>query len=116
MQISKIFIFISRSFRSAKSQITFALCSRLIGTIIFISRSFRPAKSQITFALCSRLIGTIIFTFLLKTAGAQIPDPGYFSSPVKIPITLAGNFGELRPGHFHSGIDIKTQGRTGIPV
>lgn len=36
--------------------------------------------------------------------------------PVKIPIYLAGNFGEFRSGHFHSGIDIKTQGRTGIPI
>ena len=33
-----------------------------------------------------------------------------------IPISLAGNFGELRPGHFHAGLDIRTQGREGIPV
>lgn len=31
-------------------------------------------------------------------------------------MVLAGNFGELRSNHFHSGIDIKTQGKTGIPV
>ena len=29
---------------------------------------------------------------------------------------LAGNFGELRSNHFHTGIDIKTQGKTGLPV
>ena len=29
---------------------------------------------------------------------------------------LTGNFGELRSNHFHSGIDIKTEGRTGLPV
>ncbi len=29
---------------------------------------------------------------------------------------LSGNFGELRNNHFHSGIDIKTQGRTGLPI
>jgi hypothetical protein len=39
-----------------------------------------------------------------------------FSSPVKIPIFLSGSFAELRSNHFHSGIDIKTQGTTGIPV
>ncbi|WP_372771964.1 M23 family metallopeptidase [Mangrovibacterium sp.] len=40
----------------------------------------------------------------------------YFAAPVKIPMSLAGNFGELRTNHFHSGIDIKTQGKTGIPI
>jgi hypothetical protein len=29
---------------------------------------------------------------------------------------LAGNFGEIRPGHFHAGIDIKTQQVEGLPV
>lgn len=37
-------------------------------------------------------------------------------SPLDIPLYLAGNFGELRRSHFHSGIDFKTQGRTGFPV
>ena len=32
------------------------------------------------------------------------------------PVILSGNFGELRATHFHSGIDIKTGGVTGIPV
>ncbi len=40
----------------------------------------------------------------------------YFDSPLKIPIILSGTFGELRSNHFHSGIDIKTQGKEGIPV
>ena len=34
----------------------------------------------------------------------------YFRNPLGIPIFLAGNFGECRPGHFHSGLDIKTKG------
>lgn len=40
----------------------------------------------------------------------------YFDAPLKIPIVLAGTFGELRSNHFHSGIDIKTQGKEGIPI
>jgi hypothetical protein len=40
----------------------------------------------------------------------------YFMSPIKQNMTLAGNFGEIRPDHFHSGIDIRTQGREGIPI
>jgi hypothetical protein len=39
-----------------------------------------------------------------------------YSSPVKIPIFLSGSFAELRSNHFHSGIDIKTQGVTGVPI
>mgnify|MGYP002619815295 CR=1 FL=1 len=36
-----------------------------------------------------------------------------FHSPVGIPIVLAANFGELRSNHFHTGIDIKTNGQEG---
>ena len=36
--------------------------------------------------------------------------------PVDFEILLSGTFGELRSDHFHSGIDIKTQGVTGKPV
>ena len=36
-----------------------------------------------------------------------------FTPPVDIPIYLSGTFGELRSNHFHSGIDIKTQGVEG---
>lgn len=39
-----------------------------------------------------------------------------FQSPLEIPLVLAGTFGELRSNHFHSGIDIKTQQREGLPV
>ncbi|TMU57149.1 M23 family metallopeptidase [Flagellimonas algicola] len=39
-----------------------------------------------------------------------------FQSPLDIPLVLAGTFGELRSNHFHSGIDIKTQRRQGLPV
>lgn len=39
-----------------------------------------------------------------------------FLSPLNIPIALSGNFGEFRSNHFHSGVDIKTQHRTGLPV
>ena len=36
--------------------------------------------------------------------------------PVKIPLKLSGNFGELRSSGFHSGIDIKTLGKEGIEI
>jgi len=39
-----------------------------------------------------------------------------FSSPLEIPLYLAGNFGELRSNHFHAGLDIKTKGHEGLKV
>lgn len=36
--------------------------------------------------------------------------------PLDIPLVLSGNFGELRSNHFHSGLDFKTQGRTGLKI
>lgn len=43
---------------------------------------------------------------------------GYFRFPIKPGNKnfLAGSMGEIRPNHFHGGIDIKTEGRTGLPV
>lgn len=36
-----------------------------------------------------------------------------FRSPIDFPIQLSGNFGDFRTNHFHSGIDIRTQGAIG---
>ncbi len=36
--------------------------------------------------------------------------------PLNIPLVLSGNFGELRSNHFHSGLDFKTQGKTGFKI
>jgi hypothetical protein len=40
----------------------------------------------------------------------------YFRDPLDIPISLAANFGELRPNHYHMGLDIRTQKRVNLPV
>ncbi len=41
----------------------------------------------------------------------------YFQSPVAGDIRLSGSFGELRPNHFHAGIDIRhKEGRSGEPI
>ncbi len=41
---------------------------------------------------------------------------GYFRDPLDVPISLAANFGELRPNHYHMGLDIRTQHRVNLPV
>lgn len=37
-------------------------------------------------------------------------------SPLSIPLQFSGNFGEIRTGHFHTGMDIRTGGVEGVPV
>jgi len=41
---------------------------------------------------------------------------GEFQYPIDLPPSTAGSFGELRPNHFHSGLDFRTNRRTGYPV
>lgn len=40
----------------------------------------------------------------------------FFLNPLTRPLRLSGTFGELRPNHFHAGIDIKTNQEEGWPV
>ena len=52
-----------------------------------------------------------LFTF------SQNPYPqDYFVQPLEIPMQLSGNFGELRPNHFHAGFDFKTNQKEGLNV
>ncbi|HLS71619.1 MAG TPA: M23 family metallopeptidase [Chitinophagaceae bacterium] len=39
-----------------------------------------------------------------------------FRSPLNIPLFLAGNFGECRPNHFHTGLDLKTNQKENLEV
>jgi hypothetical protein len=64
----------------------------------------------------------------LKLGGAGLPLPqeqgpgkkvfpqGYFVEPTDSSLKIAGNFGELRPNHFHGGLDVKTGGREGAYI
>jgi hypothetical protein len=63
------------------------------------------------------LIRFLLISLLFCNTLNDIPkDRTIFVSPLKIPPFLSANFGELRPDHFHSGLDIKTQGVTGKDV
>lgn len=61
-----------------------------------------------------------IYLFILLFSSslfAQIDYPkDYFRSPLDIPMQLSGNFGELRPNHFHAGFDLKTLQKEGLNV
>jgi hypothetical protein len=41
---------------------------------------------------------------------------GYFANPLHIPMSLSANFGELRPNHWHMGLDIRTDKKENYPV
>jgi murein DD-endopeptidase MepM/ murein hydrolase activator NlpD len=57
-----------------------------------------------------------LLLFITQIIGQTTYPSDAFRPPLDIPIILAGTFGELRSNHFHSGIDIKTQQREGLPV
>jgi len=81
-----------------------------------ISAELAPHKSYYT-----KLKRTLnIFLMLLLVGASSLAQSNipkdYFGKPLDIPLILSGSFGELRSNHFHSGLDIKTQQRTGLPV
>ena len=51
--------------------------------------------------------------FFTSFSFAQDNETPNYHSPLGIPHVLASNFGELRPNHFHMGIDFKTNARIG---
>lgn len=48
--------------------------------------------------------------------GQSLPDNNYLYPVKGVQRLYSANFGEMRPNHFHSGIDIKTDGTTGKEV
>ncbi|MFT3846602.1 MAG: M23 family metallopeptidase [Lacibacter sp.] len=66
------------------------------------------------FAFCFSL-----FTFYFSSA-QLFPEhnypANYFRYPLDIPLKLNANFGEMRPNHFHMGLDLFTQRRENLPV
>ncbi|RTZ06569.1 M23 family metallopeptidase [Flavobacterium bomense] len=57
----------------------------------------------------------LVFFCNFVFAQAEYPKD-YFRSPLDIPMQLSGNFGELRPNHFHAGFDLRTQQKEGFKV
>ena len=71
-------------------------------------------KLLVTGALCLGIYTSTVAQTIIQSR--QYPQ-NYFRYPLDLtPPTTAGSFGELRPSHFHSGLDFKTNQRTGYPV
>jgi hypothetical protein len=63
-----------------------------------------------------KLVGAVLLFSNLAFGQSVAYPKNYFIPPVDIPLDLSGNFGELRPNHFHTGLDITTHNVEGIPV
>ena len=68
-----------------------------------------------------KLVTIFFFSVLFISAGAQIfpiknYPRGYFQWPLVAKVGLAANFGELRPNHYHMGLDCKTNQRENVTV
>lgn len=70
-----------------------------------------------------RFSSYLIASGVLLTLGAfSVPGhraafpTDYFDPPLATDLLLAGNFAEMRANHFHSGLDLKTEGRENLPV
>lgn len=66
------------------------------------------------FIICITI--SFFFSLSIKSQTNDSLPVNYFRSPLGIPLYLAGNFGELRSNHFHSGLDMKTQGKEGFNI
>ena len=59
------------------------------------------------------LLLTLFFCLSIASVFSQKTEKYDYHPPLKIPLILASNFGELRPNHFHMGLDFKTNNRIG---
>jgi hypothetical protein len=64
----------------------------------------------------TKLYLLLFITWGGKPATSQPYPVNYFSYPMDTPILLSAPFGALRENHFHSGMDIRTGEKIGLPV
>lgn len=87
--------------------------------ISFKKYSNKFLRSLTALGLFTMVVTNFAFNYsypeIEKVSNRDYPK-NYFRSPVDIKIQLAGTFGELRPNHFHSGIDIRTNSMEGLPI
>lgn len=62
------------------------------------------------------LLVLTIGLFSSNSLQAQSTEKFDYHPPLKIPLVLSSNFGELRPNHFHMGLDFKTNNREGYNI
>jgi len=76
------------------------------------------------FAFFSRLILSMRMLFIILCTNfsvfilysQKITVRKDLHSPLGIPLELSATFGDIRPNHFHMGMDFRTNGKEGIPI
>lgn len=58
---------------------------------------------------------SLFFSVCLEAQPPSYPQR-YFRNPLALPMELVANFGELRPNHWHMGLDIRTNQKENQPV
>ena len=58
----------------------------------------------------------MLFLFCLTLSCVFSQNTLRYMWPIDSPFVITGNYGELRPNHFHAGIDFSTQGQINLPV
>jgi hypothetical protein len=59
----------------------------------------------------------IMMLIRMNLLSAQAPGGSdYFRYPLNLIPRLNANFGEMRPNHFHMGLDLSTEGKVNMPV
>jgi hypothetical protein len=85
---------------------SFTSCKNQKGFYIFSSVDLKMLKYFLCYAL-----------FLAHFAIAQILNcDTSWALPMASPVELSAGFGDLRPNHFHMGIDIRTAGKENLPI
>lgn len=74
----------------------------------------RPLRHEDT--LFYVLLMRIISIFACLFCGMLLQAQTRYVSPIDFTVSLAGNFGEPRPNHFHCGLDFRTQGAIGKKI
>ena len=72
-------------------------------------------KALRSFLLLYILCFSASISFSQLFPGKNYPQ-GYFRWPVGAAIGIAANFGELRPNHYHMGLDARTDRKQNVPV
>ena len=71
-------------------------------------------KNLIAITLCLIFFNSV-FAQSSKNVKPNYPK-GYFRYPLDIAPRLNANFGEMRPNHFHMGLDLFTQRKENLPI
>lgn len=66
----------------------------------------------------ARFLLLFIAAFIISggVSATDTPSVSRYRLPVDLDVSLSASYGELRPAHFHSGIDIRVGGVVGAPV